>query len=66
MKLYEVPRNTYIKSLSSDHVVLLVTLDGAYSLCTNPLGITHWSASTEVEIVSKQEYESYWDGYEFF
>lgn len=66
MKLYQVPRNTYIKSVSSGNIVLLATLDGAYSVCTNPYGITHWSASTEVEIVNKQEYDSYWDSYEFF
>jgi hypothetical protein len=66
MKLYECPRNTYIKVLEplpcppdsipieSGDVYLFYNLDGMFSRCKDKFGsIVYINASTEVEIVDE-------------
>jgi hypothetical protein len=51
MKLYEVPKNTYIKIVGIDEYYYFDHVDGMYSYCTDIDGnIIHLSASTEVTI----------------
>jgi hypothetical protein len=50
MKLYEVPRKTYI--IFEGEVIYFDHIDGAYSYCKDLKGnIIHLSASTEVSIL---------------
>lgn len=64
MKLYEVPRNTYVrivngtppppgaKPMLDAEVVLFKHIDGMYSYCIDADGdVVHLNATTEVEIV---------------
>jgi hypothetical protein len=63
MKLYDVPRGTYVKIISEDRVppggnsavaglvLKLRNIDGMYSYCTDEVGnVYHPAAWTEVEI----------------
>ena len=54
MKLYKVPRNTWVRTLDEEGDIFFFDhIDGAYSYCIDEQGhITHYSASTEVEIFS--------------
>ena len=65
MKLYEVPRNTYVKVLEAEapppgalaidveQIVYFSHIDGMYSFCETKDGdIVHLKAWTEVEIVN--------------
>ena len=50
MKLYEVPRETYI-TLGDGSILLFHSIDGMYSCCTDSEGnIVHIVAWAEVEI----------------
>lgn len=55
MKLYEVPRNTYVKVVDDPNGYYFFDhADGMYSLCTDiDDNIVHLGASTEVEIIPK-------------
>ena len=56
MKLYEVPRNTWVKIKYDDEEILFDHIDGAYSYCLlhgDKDLIIHLHASTEVEIIKK-------------
>lgn len=51
MKLYDVPRETYVKTITGD-VYFFDHVDGMYSYCKNELNqVVHLAAWTEVEIV---------------
>lgn len=51
MKLYEVPRNSYIK-LGNGEVYFFDHIDGMYSYCKDKEGnVLHFAAWSEVEIV---------------
>ena len=65
MKLYDVPRNTYVRLLEDNEpppagiksdrgqIIKFGHIDGMYSYCTDTNGNTvHLKAWTEVEIVS--------------
>lgn len=54
MKLYEVPRNTWvIVSGHEDKPILFHHIDGMYSLCTDKEGnILHLGASTPVQLLN--------------
>lgn len=55
MKLYEIPRNSYIKV--GDEVFHFHHVDGMYSVCYNKdMKVVHLNASTEVEIVTQHEF----------
>ena len=72
MKLYEVPRNTYVRIVDPDvgipvgafglnvgEVIKFGHIDGMYSYCTNLDGHTvHAKAWTEVEIVDPPSNEA--------
>jgi hypothetical protein len=52
MKLYDVPRNTWVKSIEKDcsDVFKFHHIDGMYSFCTDGSGnICHYKAWMEVE-----------------
>lgn len=51
MKLYEVPRNTYVRF--EDRTYLFDRVDGMYSYCVDVISkeVMHLAAWTEVEIV---------------
>ena len=53
MKLYEVPRNTLVRTIGDQSFeVLFDHIDGMYSYCTDKEGnVVHLAAWTEVEIV---------------
>jgi hypothetical protein len=54
MKLYDVPRETFIRILDdvNQEVIFFDHLDGMYSFCKNAQGeIVHIFAGAEVEIV---------------
>ena len=53
MKLYEVPRNSWIK-FDSD-LYLFHKIDGMYSVCYYQGQIVHLSASAEVEFIGEFE-----------
>lgn len=54
MKLYEVPRNTFIRY--NDLVLEFKRIDGMYSVCTDIAGNTvHLAAYADVEILEKEE-----------
>lgn len=66
MKLYDVPRNTWVRIIADNKnppaaketaegdVVKLHTIDGMYSYCTNKQGqVVHLVAWAEVEIVDE-------------
>lgn len=58
MKLYEVPRNSFVKLIEFDAEPILkfIRIDGMYSICENYRGgITHILAACTVEIVDKPE-----------
>lgn len=59
MKLYEAPRDSYVK-LPEGEVINFKHIDGMYSFCCIPAGICHVKAWTEVEIVTKEDYFEYW------
>lgn len=56
MKLYDVPRNTRIKTLTEEQLNLnFHHIDGAYSYCTDDEGnVYHLAAWTPVEIVEEE------------
>lgn len=58
MKLYNVPRNTWVKSLELDSeglVFFLEHIDGMYSFCRDKeRNIQHYKAWMEVEILQEQ------------
>jgi hypothetical protein len=57
MKLYEVPKNTWVKCVESDcdDVFKLHHIDGMYSYCHNKVGeVCHYKAWIEVEILDDQ------------
>ena len=54
MKLYNVPRNSYILLPDTGEQFFFHHLDGMYSYCSNAnKEIVHLSASTEVEVLDK-------------
>jgi len=57
MKLYDVPRNTRIRTLTEEKFELnFHHIDGAYSYCEDDEGhVYHIAAWTEVEIVNQGE-----------
>jgi len=59
MKLYNVPRCSYVK-LEDGEIVFFEHIDGTYSHCLVPEGVTHLGASTEVDMSSKEAYDNYW------
>lgn len=59
MKLYTIPRNSYVK-LEDGEIVFFGHIDGMYSYCVVPEGVTLLGASTEVEMSSKEAYDNYW------
>jgi hypothetical protein len=53
MKLYDVPRYSFIKVEGVDKILFFNKIDGMYSLCEDDKGVIyHIGASTEVENVS--------------
>jgi hypothetical protein len=51
MKLYDVPKGTYVKIMSDSLVLKLINIDGMYSYCLDEQGnVYHPAAWTEVEI----------------
>lgn len=71
MKLYDVPRNTWVKVLeetdpppggvkiNQEEFIRFHHLDGMYSYCTDIAGeVVHLKAWTEVEIVENQDRKS--------
>ena len=73
MKLFDVPRETYVKILDEkvklpignypdqqkNDVLLFDHIDGMYSYCTDiDDNLIHLAAWTEVEIVTKEEFEN--------
>lgn len=53
MKLYELPRNTFIKYTNSAGEIFKILfdhIDGMYSYCTYQENVIHLSASEEVEL----------------
>ena len=57
MKLYDVPRNTRIRTLTEERLELnFHHIDGAYSYCEDAEGnVWHLAAWTDVEIVNEGE-----------
>lgn len=56
MKLYDVPRNTWVKSIEPDNtdVFKFHHIDGMYSFCNDKEGnICHYAAWMEVEPIEK-------------
>lgn len=54
-KLYDIPRNTYIRSPLTDKVYMFNHIDGSYSFCTNMLGdICHFAAWSEFHPLIKK------------
>lgn len=52
MKLYEVPRNSWVK-LDDGKVIFFEKADGVYSRCWDgPNRLIHLSAVTEVEVLT--------------
>lgn len=52
MKLYEVPKKTYVKVKDKDLYVFFDHIDGAYSYCIDSEdNLIHLLASTEVTII---------------
>lgn len=55
MKLYDVPRKTFIKTITGD-TYFFDHIDGMYSYCTNELDqVVHLAAWTEVDIVEGEK-----------
>jgi len=57
MKLYEAPRNTWVKVIEPDcdDVFKFHHVDGMYSYCHDEAGeVCHYKAWTEVEILDDQ------------
>lgn len=60
-KLYDVPRNSYIKFANSENneVYHFHHVDGMYSFCLNKNGeVVHIQAFADVEVVSKEEFDT--------
>lgn len=59
MKLYDVPRNTFIRVKDHDYndiVLLFSHIDGMFSYCVNEAGdVLHLAAWSDVEIVGDDE-----------
>lgn len=68
MKLYDVPRNSFVKikdesktppsseQIETDEVLFFDHIDGMYSFCINKDGhIVHPAAWTEVEVLSEDD-----------
>jgi hypothetical protein len=53
MKLYEVPRNSWIKF--EDALYLFHKIDGMYSVCSHQGQIVHLAAWCEVEFIGEFE-----------
>jgi len=55
MKLYEAPRNVFIKT-ENDTILKFHHVDGMYSYCTTESGeVVHLAAWTEVEVLKGDE-----------
>ena len=54
MKLYELPRNTWIVLKGEETPYFFEHVDGMYSLCRNTKGqVVHFAAWTEVKVLPK-------------
>lgn len=53
LKLYEIPRNVWIRVDGIEEDIFFHHIDGSYSLCTIKDSVIHLSASTEVELIDK-------------
>lgn len=54
MKLYEVPRNTWIKVTDNGETLYFVRIKGAYSICTtDSRSIVHLPAGSNVTILEE-------------
>jgi len=59
MKLYNVPRQSYIRRQPDGECLFFDHVDGMYSFCKLGGNVVHFFAGEEVEIISKEEYENY-------
>jgi hypothetical protein len=53
MKLYEVPRNSWVKF--NDELYLFHKIDGMYSVCYRQGQVVHLAAWSEVEFIGEHE-----------
>ena len=71
MKLYDVPRNSYVQILEPTtvppggivprqaEIFIFSKIDGMYSLCVNVAGdIVHLAAWTDVVVVTRKEFDA--------
>lgn len=63
MKLYEVPRNSWIKF--EGELYLFHRIDGMYSVCSHQGCTAHLSASADVEFVGEFEGFEHVEGKEY-
>lgn len=54
MKLYQVPRESWVRTAQTGELFFFDHVDGMYSFCRNAEGkVVHLAAGTEVEVLDK-------------